>query len=67
MHARGSIEWHVVYCIADLCGVMPGSQKLIFKGKERKDADLLSSAGVATGDRLMLMLSAEGVPILLYI
>lgn len=42
----------------------PGSQKLIFKGKERKDADFLAAVGVSTGDKLMLMLSSEGVSIL---
>lgn len=46
--------------VHELAGVKPASQKLIFKGKERKDADSLASAGVRTGDKLMLMLSAEG-------
>ena len=53
-----------MWYIAELCGVTPGSQKLIFKGKEHKDADSLAAAGVSTGDKLMLMLSAEGVSIL---
>ena len=47
--------------IQELSGVSPSSQKLIFKGKERKDAETLSAAGVANGDKLMLMLSPEGV------
>jgi hypothetical protein len=44
----------------EICGVSPASQKLIFKGKERKDAESLAAAGVSNGDKLMLMLSAEG-------
>ena len=64
---------HAVACPADAtiavlkqrvqekCGVSPACQKLIFKGKERKDAESLAAAGVASGDKLMLMLSAEGI------
>ena len=47
--------------VQDKCGVSPACQKLIFKGKERKDAESLAAAGVSSGDKLMLMLSAEGV------
>ena len=46
--------------VQELCGVVPASQKLIFKGKERKDGDSVAAAGVRDGDKLMLMLSAEG-------
>lgn len=47
--------------VKEICGVSPASQKLIFKGKERKDAESLTAAGVSNGDKLMLMLSAEGI------
>ena len=47
--------------VQEICGVSPASQKLIFKGKERKDAESLAAAGVTNGDKLMLMLSAEGI------
>ena len=68
---QGKVK-HAVECEADgtfgaikeqvheLAGCTPASQKLIFKGKERKDADSLAAVGVKTGDKLMLMLSAEG-------
>jgi len=46
--------------VQELAGIRPAAQKLIFKGKERKDADSLASAGVASGAKMMLMLSAEG-------
>ena len=46
--------------VQELAGIKPAAQKLIFKGKERKDADSLASAGVTSGAKMMLMLSAEG-------
>ena len=47
--------------VQELCGVTPASQKLIFKGKERKDIETLAAAGLKNGDKVMLMLSAEGI------
>jgi hypothetical protein len=42
-------------------GVSPASQKLIFKGKQLKDNDLVTLAGVKTGDKILLMISPEGL------
>ena len=50
-----------LYLCQELCGVMPASQKLIFKGKARQDAETVAAAGMVCGDKLMLMLSPEGV------
>lgn len=43
-----------------MTGVSPPAQKLIFKGKERKDGDCVAASGIKSGDKVMLMLSEAG-------
>jgi hypothetical protein len=42
-------------------GVMPEAQKLIWRGKQLKDADSIAAAGLKNGDKLLLMISSEGI------
>ena len=38
-------------------GVMPEAQKLIWRGKQLKDADSIAAAGLKNGDKLLLTIS----------
>jgi hypothetical protein len=42
-------------------GVSLASQKLIFKGKQLKDDELVSTAGLKSGDKILLVISSEGL------
>lgn len=46
--------------VQEVTGVSCVSQKLIYKGKERKDTDSIASSGIKSGDKVMLMLSEAG-------
>ncbi|XP_078435511.1 BCL-2-associated athanogene 4 isoform X2 [Wolffia australiana] len=43
--------------LAELFGLAPGEQRLLFRGKEKEDADFLHTAGVRDQSRVVLMAS----------
>ena len=46
--------------LSETLGASVASQKIIFKGKERRDVETLAASGIKSGDKLMLMMSEAG-------
>ena len=69
---QGKVKHHVRCCddsmvvdlkqqLQSLVGVSTAAQRLIFKGKQLNDKDTIRNLGVKSGDKLLLVLTADGL------